>query len=211
MLIVIGIIAVLLGLLYGALERARKFSRYTIAYSELKQIQAAFEQYYAHYGVWPAQTNNPSITFFDSEDGEDAGFEITREIADALQGVSKGGNDTLFHDFNPDGIPFIEFTQFEDSHDHAPRNPFKPTNSEDTSRRFMVLFDTSGNHQIYVPADDKAPGSEATNIVANVAVWTVVPGLRSAQTAQGGTPQPAGDMRLGSWDAFNFQRPAQSQ
>ena len=48
MIIVISIISVLLALLYGSLERARKFSRRALTFTEVKNIEAAMKQYYAH-------------------------------------------------------------------------------------------------------------------------------------------------------------------
>ncbi|MDD4019857.1 MAG: type II secretion system protein, partial [Kiritimatiellae bacterium] len=99
MLIVISIISVLLGLLYGSLERARKFSRRTIAYSELKSIESAFKQYHAHYHAWPS--NDVATVKIDS--GEDHGFVIDKDIAKALQGYFE--NDA-YHALNPEAVPF---------------------------------------------------------------------------------------------------------
>ena len=72
MIIVIAIISALLALLYGALERAQKFSRRTITYTELKNIESAFKQYHAHYHAWPS--NSLAVVQFES--GEDRGFII---------------------------------------------------------------------------------------------------------------------------------------
>jgi len=201
MLVVIGIISVLLGLLYSALERTRKFSRYTITYNEIKQIQAAFEQYYAHYQAWP--TNEVITTRFQSEDGEDWGFIIDRDISDTLQGLPK--NQALFEAVNPDGLPFIEFTRYDKRAPYDPVNPFK-ANKEDDQRRYAVLFDTSGNRQIAVPADSNLPDATSTTVVANVAVWTIIPGAHRPVTGDGEAPKPASDFRLGSWEPFDLQK-----
>jgi len=208
MLIVLGILSILLGLLYGSLERTRKFSRYTIAYNELKQIQAAFEQYYAHYGVWPTATNNPSIsTFFTSENGDDEGFVITSEAAKALQGVNDGKSSDLFFNLNPDGIPFIEFTRYEAGPDgrDIPVNPFKASSAGDETKRFKVLFDTNGDRQIAIPIDPDAPDSTNVTVIASVAVWTIVPGARTGRT-ETDSQRPATNIRLGSWDTFDLKR-----
>ena len=200
MLVVLGVLAMLLGLLYGAFERARKTSRYAITYWELKQIQAAFEQYYAHYNIWP--TNGIS-NLIQSDDGEDWGFIITEEIAFALQGVVRNNN-AVFEGINPDGIPFIEFPRF--NRDGFPVNPFKASTPEDQSRLYRVLFDTSGNRQIFVPGEPLAPGSLSTNIIANVAVWTIVPSLRTSKGGVDATPDVLTDMRIGTWDSLDMQR-----
>jgi len=198
MMVVLGILSILLGLLYGAFERARKTSRYAITYSELKQLQVAFEQYYAYYHVWPT---NGVPDLISSEDSDDWGFVINDEIAYALQGVVRYNN-AVFEGINPDGIPFIEFPRFD--RDGYPVNSFKTEKPDDESRYYRVLFDTSGNRQISVPAEPLAPGSESTNIVANVAVWTVIPGFREAKGGAGSTPELAQDRRLGSWDTLDL-------
>ena len=217
MLVVIGIISVLLGLLYGPLERARKASRYTITYSELKQIQAAFEQYYSYYHTWPTNTS-AAVKVFCSEDGggQDIGFIIDRKIADALQGARlktppNRNNEDVFNSMNPDGIPFIEFSRFTDDKErNDPVNPFRTEKTDAMSRRedprcYVVVFDTTGNRQINVPEDSLASGAPSTNIVANVAVWTLVPGFRRTTGTQS-APESAPEIRLGSWDSFNLQR-----
>ena len=208
MLVVIGIISVLLGLLYGPLERARKSSRYTITHSELKQIQVAFEQYYSYYHTWPTNVFATSpVICGDVDGGSDGGFIIDRAIADALQGIRRN-NDAVFDNINPDGIPFIEFPRF--NRDGDPVNSFRTTRTDEQAtesdpRCYVVVFDTTGNRQITVPADPLAPGATSTNIVANIAVWTVVPGFRRT-TGTTAAPEPATEMRLGSWEPFNLQR-----
>jgi len=88
MIIVIAIISSLLALLYGALERAQKFSRRTITYTELKNIESAFKQYHAHYHAWPDDTR-AAIQF---ESGDDRGFIIDERIAALLQGNRIAGS-----------------------------------------------------------------------------------------------------------------------
>lgn len=198
MLIVISIISVLLGMLYGALERARKFSRRTIAYAEVKGLETSFKQYYAHYHMWPSNAlANMRLT---SADGRDTGFIIDRPMADLLQGIHDPASQIWR--LNPEAIPFIEFSRFCPI-SFAPVNPFKPNRSDgaDTTRRFKILFDTNGDNQILIPFDSDAPGSPTTtNVVATVAAWTVIPGTQ--QSSSSGRPQNSGDIRIGSWESF---------
>jgi prepilin-type N-terminal cleavage/methylation domain-containing protein len=213
MILVISIISVLLGLLYGALERAQKFSRRTIAYSELKTIETAFKQYHTHYHTWP--TNELADVAFSSPGPAgtaDQGFIIDERIAALLQGsrstASSGPIDAdAANRFNPDMIPFLELSRYSPA-THAPVNPFKPKNSSNpgTTRAYKVLFDTNGDHQLQIPAgfDTDAPTSPATNIIADVAVWTVIPATRRVD--DNGNPLPGnGDVIFGSWQPFNVQ------
>jgi len=199
MIIVIGIISSLLALLYGALERSQKFSRRVITYTELKNIESAFKQYHAHYHTWP--TNTLATVQFES--GEDRGFVIDERIAALLQGNQP--SDVSANDiaaFNPEMIPFIEFARYSPA-SRAPVNPFKSNkpNQTDTTRAYKVLFDIDGDRQIRVQ-DDEAPGF-TTNIIANVAVWTLIPGTR--RTDSSGTPEPLEEEVFGSWSSFSVK------
>lgn len=197
MLIVISIISVLLGMLYGSLERARKFSRRTIAYTELKSIESAFKQYHAHYHAWPSN-DVAKIT-----SGGDLGFVIDKDIAKALQGYFENAT---YRELNPEAIPFIEFSRFSPA-TGAPVNPFKSEKNTgtDTSRAYKVLFDTDGDRQILVPTDADAKGTTTTtNIIAGVAVWTVIPATRTSNKSSGQT-ETAGDVIFGSWDSFGVK------
>ena len=197
MLIVISIISVLLSLLYGALERAQKFSRRAMTYTELKNIQTAFQQYYSHYSLWPDTTEaTKSLT---SE--EDQGFIIDQTMARVLQGV-RDNNPTQMDELNPACIPFIEFARYS-RYSKNPVNPFKTLNTvaTDTTRSYRVLFDTNGDRQITIPGNDPDAGHvEEQIVIASVVVWTMVPATRT--TDEQGNQQVVTDVILGSWDSF---------
>ena len=198
MLIVIAIISVLLGLLYGALERAQKFSRRTITHTELKGIEMAFKQYHAHYHTWPPNT----LAANKLQSGEDHGFIIDERIAALLQGNRPAGVSVSdIEAFNPEMIPFIEFARYSTA-TYAPVNPFKPNTPSNpgTTRAYKVLFDTNGDRQLDILDPDTG---FTTNIIANVAVWTLIPGSR--KTNDSGTPQKVGDIVFGSWDSFSVK------
>jgi prepilin-type N-terminal cleavage/methylation domain-containing protein len=194
MLIVISIISVLLGLLYGALERAQKFSRRAITYTELKNIEAAFKQYEAHYHRWP--TNSLDTI----ESGEDKGFIIKVEMAATLQGEREKGGAT-FDLINPAGIPFMEFSRYNSD---IPVNPFKSLNQNqaNTPRAYRVLFDTDGDKQIEISQNILPVGVIAPTdpITASIVVWTYIPATRTTDNA--GTYDAATDVILGSWGSF---------
>lgn len=199
MLIVISIISVLLGLLYGALERAQKFSRRTVTYTELKSIEAAFKQYHAHYHMWPSN----DVAQLKLTSGEDQGFVIDENLAKLLQGYIKDQNDTDIVRFNPEAIPFIEFARFSPA-TGRPVNPFKAKTGNDTARNYKILFDTNGDRQIAIPGNDPdAAGIPATNIIGSVAIWTLIPPTR--KTNSSGQEESLNDVLFGNWDAFNVK------
>jgi type II secretory pathway pseudopilin PulG len=201
MLIVISIISVLLGLLYGSLERARKFSRRAIAYTEVKNIEAALKQYYAHYHDWPYSVS----TFIDAISqpltgtGSDGGFIIDRSVADMLQGTLTESSAQGLRDANPDRIPFIEFARFtQEAGQSVPINPFRITSGAARSRQYKVLFDLDNDNEIAVADADVT--TFATNVHRSVAVWTVIPGISSSQSSGETVTR---DEVLGSWDSFD--------
>ncbi len=209
MIIVISIISVLLGLLYGSLERARTFSRRTIAYTELKNIESAFKQYHAHYHTWPSNHTANADAQISSD--QDQGFVIDFKVANALQGFSTNNEkDPLLVALNPAAIPFIEFNRFIPNplpgKEKPPINIFSAhyRGPVDNKYRYKVLFDTNGDRQIQIPGNDPdAAGLQITNIIASVAVWTIIPATR--QTDSSGQAKTVGDVIFGSWDSFNAQ------
>ena len=200
MLIVISIISVLLGLLYGALERSQKFSRRVMAFTEIKNIETAFKQYYAHYNTWPSN----DVANIQLTSGQDIGFVIDREMADVLQGyrIDAANHMDLI---NPAAIPFIEFARFSTTENNGPPvNPFKSINNAagDTSRSYHVLFDTNGDRQIIFPDDLVPQGATGPTepIIASVVVWTYIPATRTTDAQ--GVQQAITDTILGSWGSF---------
>jgi prepilin-type N-terminal cleavage/methylation domain-containing protein len=197
MLIVISIISVLLGLLYGSLERARTFSRRAIAYTEVKNIEAAFKQYYAHYHDWPPENFfNAATALSPAPTGNDNGFIIDATAATMLQGtISDNTTPAAIKEANPDRIPFIEFAR--KNNNSVPINPFRLVSSTET-RQYKVLFDLDNDSMIQVV---ESSANFQTNVYASVAVWTVIPG--STSSSQNNGTQTATDEVLGSWDTFS--------
>lgn len=198
MLIVISVISVLLGLLYGSLERARKFSRRAVAYTEVKNIEAAFKQYYAHYHDWPPESFLNSVTALTPQSAEgDNGFVIDASAAKMLQGDLSETDDQTLRSANPDRIPFIEFARRNAQ--NIPINPFRLSSGTTETRQYKVLFDLNNDSQLQI--SDSIVSSFQTNVYASVAVWTVIPGTSSSGQNNNGT-QSVTDEVLGSWDTF---------
>lgn len=207
MVIVISIISILLSLLYGALERAQKYSRRAIAYAELKSIENAFRQFYAHYHEWP--TNSLAELQLESKGtggatGKDRGMIINREVADLMQGrlPDRIANQDKEENFNPEAIPFFEFSRYSPIGSPDPVNPFKSNHAEGADRKYRVLFDTNGDHQLYIDEIVDYAHSSPTSIVADIAVWTYIPGTRKGRTQDENPSEQFLDDRLESWSEF---------
>ncbi len=70
LLVVIAIIAILSGMLFPVMTRARASARQAICMTNMKNIAAAITMYVADWdGFWPAETNAEAVSFFDHAPG----------------------------------------------------------------------------------------------------------------------------------------------
>ena len=164
---VITIIAILLGLLYGAIRTVSRFSRETITRGELANIEAAWKQYYNYYHTWPSNNvesaNNNTVW-----PGPDAQGDITYEIgpvlARMLAGAAVTNGATIL---NTDGIAFLELTRFDSA--GAPISAWGASRGQ----RYYVKLDINGDNQLLlVPSDTNG---NTTNLLRRVAAWTTNP------------------------------------
>ncbi|MBP5510602.1 MAG: hypothetical protein J6Z49_06770 [Kiritimatiellae bacterium] len=204
MIIVVSILSILLSLLYGALERSRKFSQRAVVFTEIKNIESAFRQYHAVYGDWPTNELADTRLEFTSElaSGNDCGFVINEEIGRLLRGVALNDNEAARR-FNPRRIPFIEFARLRSG---IPVNPFVSA-ADDLARdirKYKVLFDTNGDHTLQFSDNDRQPAF-STNIIADIAVWTLIPGTRKGAQSEEDTTAAIPDEVIGSWDSFGVK------
>jgi prepilin-type N-terminal cleavage/methylation domain-containing protein len=177
LLMVVMIIAVLFSILLSAIRTVERHTLQTVTQAEIKNIETAWKQYFAHYQMWP--TNNPSAGFPENLLGED--------LAKVLRGDADAAN-------NPDRVVFMEFTRFaEFENEQIPVNAWGESGRhkpEDCA--FYVMFDHDGDNQLEV-----APGAgyAPTNILRSVAVWSFNP----AQTEKAGGTGRDRPKLLGSW------------
>lgn len=193
LLLVISIISIILGMLVSTVRAVRRFSRQTITRGEIKNIEAAWKQFYTHYQYWPNAENIGGV--LRTPDVGDAQYELLAPLARMLAGsnitdiVGDSGGITTY---NADKIAFLELSRFNGidpvnawgrDHTIAPVGKTKPNT-------YVVVFDTDGDNQITV----SLPGESPTNIFRSVAVWTENPEY-SVGTAAGDGPQ----RYFGSW------------
>ena len=171
LLVVITIIAILLGLLYGAIRTVSRFSRETITRGELANIEAAWKQYYNYYHTWPStqveSSASPSALWSYVLPGpnDDVLYEIGPKLASMLAGNS---NITSTVSLNPDGVSFLELTRFDSA--GAPISAWGASRGQ----RYYVKLDLNGDNQLTVPIDATVSGN-TTNIFRRVAAWTANP------------------------------------
>ena len=170
LLVSITIIAILLGLLYGAIRTVSRYSRETITRGELSNIEAAWKHYYNYYHAWPTndvESAGSSISAagfrrFDNSDG-DVQYELGPYLASMLAGDT---NNSSTIGLNTDGVAFLDFTRFDST--AAPISAWGPLRGQ----RYFVKLDVSGDNQLTVPIDTN---NHTTNIFRRVAVWTANP------------------------------------
>jgi prepilin-type N-terminal cleavage/methylation domain-containing protein len=194
LLLVISIISIILGMLVSTVRAVRRFSRQTITRGEIKNIEAAWKQFYAHYQYWPW----PSAAVINTVTRVDENGDVQYELLAPLARMLEGSNITDIVDdpagittYNADKIAFLELSRFNGTDPvNAWGRNYTISGLGKTPNTYVVIFDANGDNQITVSLPD---GSE-TNIFRSVAVWTENPEY-SVGTAAGDGPQHY----FGSW------------
>lgn len=140
LLLVILVLTILYGISLTSIRAVSRNTRKTATYAELKSIETAWKQYYAHYQRWP--TNAPGD---DAKGGRDS---LSRELAEALQGTEDDAPGAI----NPDKIVFMEFARLNEKNE--------PLNAWGASGRFpdqaclyYVAFDDDYDNRVRFPVD----------------------------------------------------------
>lgn len=166
LLVVITIIAILLGLLYGAIRTVSRFSRETITRGELANIEAAWKQYYNYYHSWPSNDVEGAGYTQPTASDPDETYEIGPRLARMLEGTPT--NAPGFPPLNPDAVPFLELTRFDSA--GAPISAWGVSRGQ----RYFVKLDLNGDSALSVPTNT-VPNVQYTTVFRHVAAWTANP------------------------------------
>lgn len=169
MLIVVSIISMLLGMLYSAIRSVQRYSRESVTRGELKNIESAWKQYYAHYQFWPTgswsvvSASGTTVTV-DPDPATDNDIQYTLDVpfARMLEGQALTNSTTVL---NSEAIAFLELTRFDDK--GAPINAW----GSPKGRRYKVKFDLNGDNQVEVHTNATA----SATVFRSIAVWTEHP------------------------------------
>jgi len=153
LLLVISILSILMGFLFTSLKAVRRYSREVSTRTELVHLEAAFLQYFNHYGYWPVHES------YNENSDKEEDFVINEDIIEALSG--KPGVD-----LNPDQIPFFEIVR-KDSEKRAV-NAW----GDSFGGWYYVKFDFEGKNSIDFTELDEP-------IQRSVVVWTYHPDRKS--------------------------------
>lgn len=197
LLLVISIISIILGMLVSTVRAVRRFSRQTITRGEIKNIEAAWKQFYAHYQYWPDASEIDTVTRTDVNG--DARYELLAPLARMLAGaeVADVADDPAgITTYNADKIAFLELTRF--NRDGDPVNAWGrdrtiAVTGKTQLNTYVVIFDANGDNQITVKFPDEF-GEPETNLFRSVVVWTENPEYSAGAAADGGPPR-----YFGSW------------
>jgi prepilin-type N-terminal cleavage/methylation domain-containing protein len=135
LLTVIAIIAILMGLLFPAINIAREQARKTQAKTDCAQITAAVKAYYAEYGKYPLPTNavtpnNPQDVIFGQSAGSSLGSGFSnQQLFDILRNIDSTGGTPAGqpNQYNPRAIIFFDAKTATDPTN--PRGGFVPSNA----------------------------------------------------------------------------------
>jgi len=168
MLLVVSIISILLGMLYSAIRSVQRYSRESITRGEMKNIESAWKQYYAHYQCWPTGIvwSVAGMTAASAPEEVDGDIQYTLDVpfARMLEGraiTNQADGQVL----NSEAIAFLELTRFDK--DGAPINAW----GTPKGRHYTVMFDLNGDNQVSPVTN----GTTRSAIFRSVAVWTEHP------------------------------------
>lgn len=171
LLMVMMVMTILYCIALSAIRAVERTARKTAARAELKSIEMAFKQYYAHYQNWPGSLGENA-----SADSGDK--TIDAELAKILGGCYDGtrGRDT---GGNPDKLVFIEFSLT--NNDDEPLNPWGASGRYEKEKcLYHVAVDVDGDNYVrFDPSenDSSAPNANAVRHRGSVIVWTHNPEL----------------------------------
>jgi prepilin-type N-terminal cleavage/methylation domain-containing protein len=185
---VVGIIAILLGIVLSAIETVHRYSRKAVARTEVRTIEDAWKRYFDHYGRWPTSTDEEFYVAKLSVPGVYHTYRMSPAVGDAFEGRNES---ILARELNPDGIHFMEFTRYGSvdkeasaSGDRVPVNPWyrgERLKLKETDRNvyYYVRFDVNANNMTSTDRIERAPtnadGTPPTHVTRSVIVWTYNP------------------------------------
>jgi prepilin-type N-terminal cleavage/methylation domain-containing protein len=199
LLVSMFVISILLGMILSAIRAVHRHSYRTVALGEVKGIEGAWKQYYAHYQIWPNLVKEGAYPQSDTT------YRIDKTIALALQGDEQDDPK-----INPDNLPLMEFIHFDK--DGNPINPWGLT-SVDVNRCYFVRFDHDGDGRIALPDCGQCAGNRSDPawkpdsyaetdddhvVRAGVIVWTYNPEIHVGDTDGSGVSRNK-ERIVGSW------------
>lgn len=154
---VMGVIALLVGLLFPAITKAVESARNGASLTEVRNIESSLRQYYTTYDHWP--NTMPFIP-----NPEDNPVPLEGDLAQMLQGDDDANGN------NPRRTRFTVFKRFDLNGD--PMNIWgnKSMQTAPPECRYYVKFDTDYDNKINGTGDPKDPPEK--DILAPVIVWT---------------------------------------
>ena len=162
LILVITILSILMALLFASLKAVRRYSREVSTRTELGNLEAAFRQFYDHYGYWPIPDN--------IADDDEPNILLNRQIINTLGGRAPEYGD---FDLNPDRIPFFEIARIRrtDGNQQEAVSAWGDTYGQP----YYVKFDTNGDNTL-----DFSFAGHSETIHRSVIVWTEHPDRKNS-------------------------------
>jgi prepilin-type N-terminal cleavage/methylation domain-containing protein len=161
MLVVIGIIAILAGILLPALGRAKRAAYENQARTELRSIETAVKAYFAQYGKFPAFNGQADVKYgLNASGASDGSTRSNNELINVLRSVDAIGNTS--HANNQRRIIFLEVPNKSLSSTAAFNDPW--------GAEYRIVLDTDFNNECATQVTDF--GNQGRIPSRNVAVWS---------------------------------------
>jgi len=152
MLVVIGIIAILAGILLPVMGRAKTQAMKAKAQADAKALETAWKSYYQEYGKWPT-----GVVGYDTDNAEQdsTGIETEEPVVLMLSGSPDDDSE-----LNPRRIAFMEFP--DGSLDDG-------TFVDPWGNKYKFMLDYNYDNQVHIEFTNN---SGSTNLNRQAAVWS---------------------------------------
>ena len=173
LLVVMGIIAILAGVIMSAVSSALRYARRTKANSMATMIQTAVQGYYTEYSVYPVVAGTTTDDYYDGTSGGAKWQNLTIALCGNIDPyLGTAATSTIP---NTRAIPYMNITRSDlNSTYHAPQNPF---GAGQAAPYFFMAVDTdysglvgdTGTKPEDFSGTNAVPGTKP--VATGVAVW----------------------------------------
>ncbi len=189
LLMVMMVVTILYCISLSAIRAVDRAARKTAARAELKSIESAIKQYYAHYLSWPPCSETAEGSEYEAEDFS---APVGRFLANVLGGATGRVGAAAYA--NPDGLVFMEFSR--QAKNDEPLNPWGASGRYDRGKcLYHFAMDTDGDNSVAFPSNNMDNCNAVQRLPAgrryrgSVIVWTFNPELKTDND----------DYLIGSW------------
>jgi prepilin-type N-terminal cleavage/methylation domain-containing protein len=170
LLVVIVVIAILAGLMMGAIQRARDTAKKTRALAMMNNVAMAIKLYYNEYGHWPdGDADTTADTVLDTTKNENLyrlliGTNVN--LSGNVSASNGNGRRIVFCQFKSSDVGLVDTSYNKAS--TGKNNVINPWGNA-----LRISLDYNGDNQVDLSANWDTKGTAAVTVPGEIAIWTL--------------------------------------